>query len=179
MKIYTKTGDKGDTSLLGGKRVGKECIEMMAIGEVDELNASLGVLISQLVDSDLKKKLTRVQHKLFVIGGELAAVQTDLVDVPRVSADDVSTLEVLIDELHVDLPALTQFILPGGSAAAAQAFLTRAICRRAERAAVEISRHYELSDTIVEYLNRLSDALFTVGRYINVQRGVNEVVWNK
>lgn len=182
MKIYTKTGDTGDTSLLGGKRVKKNCIEMHAIGEVDELNASIGVLISLLEGDefdDVQSRLVHVQHRLFTIGANLAAVQTDLVNVPQLKEDDIVELEQWIDAMDAELSELTQFILPGGDKVAAQSFCARAICRRAERAVVELSETHSLNQLLQKYLNRLSDALFVLGRWINVKQGVGEEKWEK
>ncbi len=179
MKLYTKTGDSGETSLLGGKRVGKDCIEMGAIGEVDELNALLGVIIADMEQSDVSERLIQVQHKLFTLGSQLAAVQTELVDVPEVLDIDVSDLEVWIDELQSQVSELKQFILPGGDRIAAQIFFARAVCRRAERACVGLSKKHEISKLVLQYLNRLSDLLFVLGRFVNKERGVEEVVWEK
>lgn len=181
MKIYTKTGDKGETALLGGKRVSKNCVEMRAIGEVDELNGMLGVIVSMMADSlaEHREKLVSVQHKLFTIGSNLAAVQTDLVNVPRIELTDIEMLENWIDEMTNRLPELTQFILPGGHTLASQCFYARAICRRAERQIVGLGHHYELDSLLGKYINRLSDVLFTLGRYVNLRAGVNDVKWIK
>ncbi len=182
MNIYTKTGDAGETSLLGGKRVSKSCIEMGAIGEVDELNTVIGLLIAELTDqfSEEKNKLTHIQHLLFNLGGMIAAVQTDLVSVPTVTTTHVTELEQWIDMMDKELPPLTQFILPGGHHAAAQSFLARAICRRAERSVVTLRQRYEdLDPTIQQFLNRLSDALFVLGRFINKQENIPDVAWKK
>lgn len=179
MKIYTKTGDAGETSLLGGKRVAKNCIEMEAIGEVDELNGALGVLSACLTDANVQKKVQAVQHVLFNLGANLAAAQTDLVKVPAVTAAQIETLENWIDEMEKNLPPLTQFILPGGTMAAAQSFLARAICRRAERNVVEFSGKVALDPNLQKYLNRLSDALFVLGRFLNVQAEEKEISWEK
>jgi cob(I)alamin adenosyltransferase len=182
MNIYTKTGDEGRTSLLGGKRVKKSCIEMQAIGEVDELNASIGVLLS-LLDHEkfpgTKKYLELAQHRLFTIGSMIASVQTDLVKIPKLTDVDVQTLEHWIDTMNVRLAPLKQFILPGGTLASSQAFYVRGLCRRAEREIVGLSDHYELDPLLLQYINRLSDALFVLGRFINVKGGVKEVVWEK
>lgn len=181
MKIYTKTGDKGDTALLGGKRVSKSCVEMRAIGEVDELNAYIGVVIASVSESMgvVAEKLTRVQHKLFTVGSNLAAVQTDLIQVPKLTEEDVLMLESWIDEMEKELEALTQFILPGGSGLAAQCFYARAICRRAEREMVGLGNHYELDPLLLQFVNRLSDALFVLGRWVNKGAGVEDVKWEK
>lgn len=187
MKIYTKTGDAGETSLLGGKRVSKSCIEMGAIGEVDELNTHIGILISMLEGEatgmgrdEAVPRLYNVQHLLFNLGGMIAAVQTDLVSVPTVKTAHVEELELWIDAMDKELPPLTQFILPGGHGAAAQAFLARAICRRAERSVVTLRQRYEdLDPCLQQFLNRLSDALFVLGRFINKKTGSPETCWKK
>jgi len=181
MVIYTKTGDTGDTGLLGGKRVKKDCIEMRSIGEVDELNAEIGVLLSCIHEKDesMYDHLVQIQHRLFTIGALLASVQTDLVRVPSLMDDDVKALEEWIDEMTSTLPELTQFILPGGTNAGAQSFLARAVCRRAEREIVGLMDVYKIDPLVLQYLNRLSDALFVFGRYLNMKEGVGEVVWQK
>ena len=178
MKIYTKTGDAGETSLLGGQRVKKSCLEIDAIGEVDELNASIGILIS-LLDSPPGQLIT-VQHQLFVVGSNIADVQMQLGSVPKLCPEDITALEQWIDAMETELPKLTQFILPGGHTAAAQSFLARAICRRAERRVVDVQTKYPALDPFVkQYLNRLSDALFVLGRWINKKSDSAEVAWKK
>jgi len=183
MNIYTKTGDEGETGMLGGKRVGKHCLEMDAIGEVDELNAALGMLAAELTEShflETKERLEAVQHALFTVGANLAAVQTDLVTVPKLTNAHVQTLERWIDDMERDLPPITQFILPGGDMTAANAFYARAVCRRAERRVAELKQKAPaLPTAILQYLNRLSDCLFVLGRWINKKNGVDEVVWKK
>lgn len=180
MKIYTKTGDKGETSLLGGKRVFKNCVEMEAIGEVDELNSSIGLLVAHLdKDSEEKKCLQKIQNKLFDIGSNLAAVQTDIIKVPQINTNDLEFLENRIDKMTAELPELTQFILPGGSVQASLAFQARAICRRAERVVTKLNQHYELNENIPKYLNRLSDYLFTLARYFNKIENIEEITWQK
>lgn len=180
MKIYTKTGDAGETGLLGGKRVRKDTAEIAAIGTVDELNSALGVLVASVEgDEKLVGALRKIQHSLFVVGGQLAAVQTKLVSVPELSEAIVTELENWIDELTVDLPELTQFILPGGTAAAAQAFWVRAICRRAEREVVSLTGLYPNLLVAQRYLNRLSDAFFVFARWLNVRAGQPEIFWEK
>lgn len=180
MKIYTKTGDTGETALLGGKRVRKDTPEIEVIGTVDELNSALGVLAASLgTDEKVLISLRKIQHSLFVVGGQLAAVQTELVSVPELSEAIVSELENWIDELSADLPELTQFILPGGTPAAAQAFLARAICRRAERQVVALTNTYPKLLTAQRYLNRLSDAFFVLARWLNVRADQPEIFWEK
>ncbi len=182
MKIYTKTGDTGDTSLLGGKRVQKSCIEIDAIGEVDELNSYIGVLISLLSEELFRaerEKLVRIQHHLFNVGGMVAAAQTDLIKVPVVTNVHIKNMEAWIDEMTGVLPALTQFILPGGNNAAAVCHHARAVCRRAERRVVELRSGVDLDEVAQQFLNRLSDVLFTLGRYINMKEETAEVTWQK
>lgn len=183
MKIYTKTGDGGNTSLLGGKRVKKSCLEIDAIGEVDEANALLGVLVSELPEDafqDMRERLIVVQHRLFTIGSNLAAVQMDLGQLPQIVPADINQLENWIDEMEKNLEPLAQFILPGGHEAAAHAFVARAVCRRAERRLVDLAERYvELSPLLKQYLNRLSDTLFVLARWINKQAGYADVTWVK
>ncbi|MEK7083718.1 MAG: cob(I)yrinic acid a,c-diamide adenosyltransferase, partial [Patescibacteria group bacterium] len=170
-----------------GKRVSKSCIEMSAIGEVDELNTAVGLIISELKrDKDFVGRdvallrLYGVQHLLFNLGGMIAAVQTDLISVPKVTMHHITELEQWIDEMETMLTPLTQFILPGGHHAAGRSFMARAICRRAERSVVMLKQRYEdLDPTIQQFLNRLSDALFVLGRLINKKYGVEDVVWKK
>lgn len=182
-KVYTKTGDKGETSLIGGKRVKKSCIEIDAIGEIDELNALIGVLISELPKEgfdNTKVRLSLVQHRLFTIGSNIADVQMKLGNVPKLAHQDIVELENWIDEMETNLVPLKNFILPGGERSAAQAFFARAICRRAERRLVELSEIYEDLDPLLkQFVNRLSDVLFVLGRWINKESEVEDVIWQK
>ncbi len=183
MKIYTKTGDGGETGILGGKRIKKSSAIVEAIGEVDELNASVGVLIS-LLDQDFssaKDQLTMIQHELFVVGANLAAVQVaDRLDnVPVLLESSVIQLEYWIDAMQAELALLRQFILPGGSVAGAQAFFTRAVCRRAERCVVCLLESFSMNPTLLQYLNRLSDYLFVLARFFNQKSGMLDVPWEK
>lgn len=184
MKIYTKTGDKGKTSLLGGKRVMKCCLEMEAIGEVDELNSWLGVLIEEIEEKfgSEANKLKDVQKDLFVIGAELAAVQMNKMRIYKLNANlqmkDVVKLEKWIDEMEKKLPKLKNFIPYAGTEEAVKAFYARAICRRAERAVIRLLSSDQTSpcpllpgegniNSIKKYMNRLSDLLFVLGRWFN------------
>jgi len=180
-RIYTKTGDRGETSLLGGKRIPKSCLEMDAIGEIDELNAYLGILIEEIEDDFKieKNKLLGVQRVLFTIGANLAAVQTKLVKVPKLKKTEVKKLEKWIDAMEKKLPRLSQFILPTGSEGAVYSFYVRAICRRAERQMIMLSKKYSIDSTIKQYLNRLSDLLFMLGRWINMKKDIKEITWKK
>jgi len=179
-KIYTKTGDDGKTSILGGKRVRKSCIEISATGEVDELNATIGILRTKLVDfEDIRGNLIKIQHILFVVGANIAVVQTDIVEVPKITTSDIKQLEIWIDDMNESLTKLTQFILPGGHISASLSFLARAVCRRVERRLVKLCDHYDVDELLMQYLNRLSDFLFVLGRYINKKYDVEDIVWKK
>ncbi|PLX26383.1 ATP:cob(I)alamin adenosyltransferase [Candidatus Parcubacteria bacterium] len=179
-KIYTKKGDDGKTYILGGKCVKKSCIEIVATGEVDELNAMIGLLCAELSGvEDLAEKLKKIQHKLFVVGSNIAAVQTDLVEVPKLEPEHVEQLEHWIDEMNEELDELKQFILPGGNKAASISFIARAVCRRAERHLIKLTDHYEVDLMLRRYLNRLSDFLFVLGRYINKKHDVEDIAWKK
>lgn len=180
-KIYTKTGDKGETSLFGGKRVMKSCLEMEAIGEVDEFNAFLGILIEEIEDDFMveKNKLINIQSCLFVVGSNLAAVQSNIKNVPKLKSLEIKKLEKWIDKMESELPKLTNFILPNGKEGATYSFYARAICRRAERQVIALSQKYEIDQNILKYLNRLSDLLFVLARWINFKSGVRETKWTK
>ncbi len=175
MKIYTKTGDKGETSLLGGKRVMKCCLEMEAIGEVDELNSWLGVLIEEIEEKfkGEAKKLKEVQRHLFIVGANLAGLQLGLDNVKKFNRNlteikkKLKYLEKWIDEMERKLPKIKIFIPYSGTEEAVKAFYARAICRRAERAVIRLSEKCVVSPNVKKYMNRLSDALFVLGRWIN------------
>lgn len=176
MKIYTKTGDEGETGLWGGLRVAKDTMRVQAYGTVDECNAAIGVARACGPQSHLDPFLEAIQNQLFVVGSDLAT-PGDAVTIPRVSTTDVDSLEHAIDTLETGLPALTQFILPGGTMLASQLHLARTICRRAERAVVTLAREEACSSVIGVYLNRLSDFLFVAARAANHAAGVADVPW--
>ena len=173
-KIYTKTGDEGTTGLGDGGRIGKTDPRVEAMGDVDELNSLLGVLLSGLSDNNMKESLLLIQHDLFDLGGELSIPGSSLL--PK---DSVARLESLIDHYNADLPPLKEFILPGGSPAAAHCHLARATCRRAERRLVALSLAAEVGQEALQYLNRLSDLLFVLARVILRLEGVAEICWNR
>ncbi len=180
-KIYTKTGDQGQTSLVGGKRVSKYDVRLEAYGTVDELNAYLGMLIAALpVSSSDTETLQFVQNKLFVIGSYLATdtTFTELREASRMKAEDVERIERRIDEIDRVLPPLNRFILPGGVPAAIKAHICRTVCRRAERRICEVSDQYEVDDFILRFMNRLSDYLFVLSRFMNIEEGIKEIYWN-
>lgn len=171
-KIYTRTGDQGETGLGDGQRVAKNHPRIEAIGAVDELNSLIGVLLSQGLPEDLAQALTRIQHQLFDLGGELCLPQQTLLNDAHTEA-----LESLLDTLNADLGPLKNFILPGGSTAASFAHLARAVCRRAERRLIGLSQQASVNPASIRYLNRLSDLLFVIARSLNRQAGVDDVLW--
>ena len=181
VKVYTRTGDDGTTALFGGGRVAKSHPRISAYGTVDEANAAIGMARAALSDSDADREasdlLARLQNELFVLGGDLASPGEVSYPVPRIEAGHVEALEAEIDRLTADLPPLKHFVLPGGTPAAAALHLGRTIARRAERLVVETATLEEVSVEAVHYLNRLSDLLFTLARWVNLQAGVEEPVW--
>ncbi|HJZ50034.1 MAG TPA: cob(I)yrinic acid a,c-diamide adenosyltransferase [Roseiflexaceae bacterium] len=178
MKIYTKTGDAGDTGLWGGQRVAKDATRVQAYGTVDECNAAVGVARASGVPPELDAILARIQDQLFVVGADLAS-PSEAATIPRVGPEEIMFLERSIDALEQQLEPLKQFILPGGTLAAAQLHLARTVCRRAERWVVALARQETgLSEHIGVYLNRLSDCLFVLARTANARAGVPDVPWN-
>ena len=178
MKIYTKTGDAGDTGLFGGARVSKADPRVEAYGDVDEVNAHLGVARAAGLDADVDELLARVQAKLFDVGAELATAPGSKASaMPRVDEADVVVLEEAIDRFESELEPLQTFILPGGSAAGAALHVGRTTARRAERRVVALGSVTEIRMTIVVYLNRLSDLLFVLARVCNRRASVADVPW--
>jgi cob(I)alamin adenosyltransferase len=177
MKIYTKTGDAGETGLFGGQRVTKDALRVHAYGTVDECNAVLGVARAALADAELSELIGTLQEQLFTVGADLATPGGSP-NIPRVGAAEIAFLEATIDRLEADLAPLRQFILPGGSAAAAQLHVARTVCRRAERWAVGLAREESLNLELLAYLNRLSDLLFVLARAANSRAGIDDTPWN-
>jgi len=185
VKIYTKTGDNGETGLLGGARVAKDTLRVEALGSVDEVNAALGVAIAELKsqrDDDLLALLATVQGHLFEVGAELATPKSSSAPstsspTPRIAGEHVAYLEREIDRLDTELTPLRAFILPGGSRGGALFHVARTVCRRAERAVVRLSRVEPVEREVLSYLNRLSDLLFVVARLVNAREGRWEVQW--
>ncbi len=178
MKIYTKTGDAGQTSLYGGKRVEKDALRIEAYGTVDELNAQMGVVRSLPLPPDIEPLLERIQHELFLLGADLATPPgAGGKDVRRVGEEEVRRLETDIDRLDAELPELKAFILPSGSLAGAQLHVARTVCRRAERCIVRLVREESLDKNVVVYVNRLADLLFVVARCVNHSLGAPETPW--
>lgn len=181
-KVYTRVGDKGQTSLIGGDRVSKASPRIEAYGTVDEINATLGLVRTALETSEAGKHLIpiihRVQNELFNLGAELATPDLESrTRLPRVEQRHVEQLEKDIDALNDDLPPLKSFVLPGGGAASASFHLARTVCRRGERLIVALAETEELGELPVTYLNRLSDALFVFGRWAAMKDGRSEPLW--
>ncbi|GMV07071.1 MAG: ATP--cob(I)alamin adenosyltransferase [Gemmatimonadota bacterium] len=184
MKIYTKTGDAGETGLFGGGRVSKDHARVSAYGTVDELNAVVGVAVSTVADAGIRERLAAVQHDLFAIGAVLATVpaQDDRPrpkGLPPLPTGRIPEMEAWIDGADGELPALRAFILPGGSPGAAALHVARTVCRRAERAVVHLATREAVDEGVVVYLNRLSDLLFTFARLENLRGGTEDVEWRK
>lgn len=181
-RVYTKTGDQGDTALIGGERVSKASLRIESYGTVDEVNATLGLVRTALEQSAAGPRLLpvigRIQNELFNLGAQLATPDPDMrAKMPAIAAHHVSALETLMDELNEDLPALQSFILPGGGWASSYFHLARTVCRRAERLVVALARAEEVDALSVQYLNRLSDAFFVMGRWAAKTDGRAEPVW--
>jgi cob(I)alamin adenosyltransferase len=178
MKIYTKTGDKGDTALFGGQRVPKDSLRVEAYGLVDELNSILGIVLAEDNASSVGLVLRPIQMKLFALGAELATPDPGRASaIPHIGPDDTAHLESLIDSLGSDLPPLNNFIVPGGTPSAARIHFARTVCRRAERAVVRLSHNEPVGEDAIAFLNRLSDFLFVLARHVNATAGVQEFPW--
>jgi cob(I)alamin adenosyltransferase len=179
-KIYTKTGDKGKTSLIGGTKVFKSNIRIDSYGTIDELNSFIGLLGDHLTDNALKTILKEIQDRLFTIGSSLACdpEKEPLMKIPDLKEDDIIFLENEMDKMNEILPVMKSFILPGGHVAVSTAHICRCVCRRAERLCVQIMASGSFIDPLViKYLNRLSDYLFVSARYIGHRFDVEEVAW--
>jgi cob(I)alamin adenosyltransferase len=173
-KITTRTGDSGETGLGDGSRTGKDSARIAVLGEVDELNSSLGVLLAEPLPDKVREALESIQHDLFDLGGEVCIPGRT-----AVADSQVKRLEALLEEFNRDLPPLKEFILPGGTRAASLAHLARTVCRRAERSLVALSRGEKTGDVSRVYLNRLSDLLFVLGRVLNRSSGRGDVLWRQ
>jgi cob(I)alamin adenosyltransferase len=179
-RIYTRTGDDGTTGLGNGARVSKTCARIVAYGEVDLVNSAIGAALAEQPVEPVAGPLRRIQNELFHLGADLCVPEADKAarPGPRVEARHVDALEALMDELNESLPPLENFILPGGSRAAAQLHVARALCRGAERAALALRDQEPIGPHVVTYLNRLSDALFVMARFQNVRVGVADPTWD-
>jgi cob(I)alamin adenosyltransferase len=178
MRIYTRTGDKGDTSLFGGQRVPKDALRIEAYGTVDELNSVTGIVRADNVDPEIDQMLADVQLQLFALGADLATPRSiKKKSVKRFDLRDAHALEKMIDSLDSSLRPIKSFILPGGSPIAARIHFARTVCRRAERIVVRLSRNEDIGEGIQIYLNRLSDFLFVLARYTNLRSKIPETKW--
>jgi cob(I)alamin adenosyltransferase len=179
MKIYTKTGDTGDTSLFGGKRVPKSTLRIDAYGTVDELNAQLGIVRALKPSAEVDNLLEKTQNQLFVLGADLASpLDVTPANKKRIQQNEIQFLEETIDGLDAHLVPLKSFILPGGSLVSAQLHVARTVCRRAERLVDALGRKEEIGKCPLVYLNRLADLLFVMARYVNKLTRMEETKWN-
>lgn len=176
MKIYTRKGDDGKTALIGGDRVSKHHIRVESYGTVDELNSNLGFLRCGLSGKD-EETIAHIQNRLFMLGSYLASSSESKMILPEIVPEDVQLLENEIDRHTNTLPELKNFILPGGSNLGSHAHVARCVCRRAERLVVHLAEHEEIEPLIIQYLNRLSDYLFILARFIDHASGNSEIIW--
>jgi cob(I)alamin adenosyltransferase len=183
VKIYTRKGDGGQTGLLGGGRVPKAHLRVEAYGDVDELNAALGIAVAAVADEEIRTRLALVQNDLFSLGSSLATPGAEdgsaRPATPALPAARVQEMEAWIDAASDETPPLRSFILPGGTAGAAALHLARTVCRRAERAVVRLTLQEPVDPVVLRYLNRLSDLLFALARLENHRAGVGDILWNK
>ncbi len=182
MKIYTKTGDRGETSLFGGERISKKSDRIEAYGTIDELNSFIGLTITEIQNKNIKKLLNKIQSQLFHLGSDLATPTTDKatrLKVKRVPSKYYEDIEKAIDYYDAQLEKLKNFILPGGSRTAALLHICRTICRRAERKVVALNNRVKVGGNIIIFLNRLSDLFFVLSRYENKCSGHQDIKWNK
>lgn len=178
MKIYTKTGDDGTTSLFGGKRVSKADLRIETYGTVDELNAFIGLVRDQEVNQGRTGVLVEIQNKLFTIGSILATEpENTKLKIPSLAEDDILFLEQEMDTLDQDLPPIKFFVLPGGHQSVSHCHVARTVCRRAERLCIALNAQNKIEPLVIKYLNRLSDYLFVLGRKMSIELGVNEIPW--
>jgi len=177
-KIYTKTGDKGDTSLFGGKRLPKSHIRIESYGTVDELNSYIGLVRDIIGNDKIRIVLKEIQDRLFTIGSNLASDPGKNMPTPDIIESDVELLEKEIDRMNENLPDLKSFILPGGHQHVSFCHLARCVCRRAERLVVALNMEEKVEPILIHYLNRLSDYLFVLSRQIAQDLGIDEILWN-
>ncbi len=178
MKIYTKTGDKGQTSLIGGPRVAKHHMRIEAYGTVDELNSHIGLIRDQQIDAHSKSILIEIQDRLFTIGSLLASdPEKSRMKVPDLLETDVTLLENEMDKMNESLPEMHSFILPGGHTTVSFCHIARCVCRRAERLTIHLSENSFVSELVIKYLNRLSDFLFMLARKFTQDLKAEEIVW--
>jgi len=177
MKIYTRTGDDGRTSLIGGRRVAKNDPRIEAYGTLDELNSFVGAARATWIDSPIDGELLQIQHDLFEIGAQLASLENEK-GFDGVAPERVGAIESAIDAMDRELPPLTSFVLPGGTSASAALQVARTVCRRAERLVIGLAGQFH-TGTTVTYLNRLSDYFFVAARYANLKLGARDIPWTR
>ncbi|HEY4799227.1 MAG TPA: cob(I)yrinic acid a,c-diamide adenosyltransferase [Bacteroidia bacterium] len=178
MKIYTRKGDKGETSLLGGTRVAKSHIRIESYGTVDELNSWIGLIRDQQIDGDTKKILIHIQDRLFTLGSHLASDPAKKgIKIPDIKEENITALEMAMDKMNETLPEMRSFILPGGHPAVSYCHLARCVCRRAERCVVRLSEKEKVDELLIKYLNRLSDYLFVLSRKLTHDLKAEETPW--
>jgi cob(I)alamin adenosyltransferase len=178
MKIYTKTGDKGTTSLFGGKRVSKADLRIETYGTVDELNSFFGLVRDQEINRKRKDELIQIQDRLFTLGSILATEPGNTkVKTPLLKEEDITFLEAKIDSMDVELPTMRSFVLPGGHPSVSYCHVTRTVCRRAERICISLSAHETVDPLVIKYLNRLSDYLFVLSRKVAHELRAEETPW--
>jgi len=185
MKIYTKTGDKGTTSLYGGTRVPKYHLRIESYGTIDELNSYIGLISTQQIDKNSTTSLLKIQNELFTIGSMLATPEDketlksgkERLNIPKVDTSSITYLEQEIDAMNENLPAMTHFVLPGGHQAVSYCHIARCICRRAERITVQLSEEVLINGDVLKYLNRLSDYLFVLARKLTYDNNIEEIPW--
>lgn len=179
-KIYTKTGDRGTTSLIGGTKVSKSHLRIDTYGTVDELNSWIGVVSDHTADENIKRVLKEIQDRLFTIGSSLACdpLKEPKLKIPDLHEGDITFLESEIDRMSAELPEMKSFVLPGGAPVVSFAHVARCVCRRAERLCVALNEvDEEVEDLVLKYLNRLSDHLFMLSRYVGQLQGAEEIKW--
>ena len=177
MKIYTKTGDNGTTSLFGGKRIDKDDIRIESYGTVDELNSHIGLLMAEINDEALYIQLLEIQSRLFTVGSNLASDPDKEMITPDLDTADISSLELAMDNMDAHLSPLQNFIMPSGNRAVAQAHVCRTVCRRAERIVITLSKISKVDNILIKYLNRLSDFFFIVARFQAHLSGIKDIPW--
>ncbi|RIV45304.1 cob(I)yrinic acid a,c-diamide adenosyltransferase [Flagellimonas pelagia] len=179
MKIYTKTGDKGTTALFTGRRVPKHHIRIESYGTIDELNSHLGLLRDQQMDSHSKEILVLIQEKLFTVGSILATEpeRDKRLKIPRINQEDIALLEQEMDQMNENLPEMTHFILPGGHTTVSYCHIARTVCRRAERMISYLHENEPVPETLLSYMNRLSDYLFVLARKLSKDANADEIKW--
>ncbi len=179
-KVYTKTGDAGETSLGGGQRVPKDSLRIQSYGTVDELNSYIGVAIANGLDNEISDKLKVIQNELFHLGSDLCFTEEDKkkYSIPLIAEKHVLSLENIMDEFSEKMNPLENFILPGGTVGSANLHVARTICRRAERETISLNKQELIGEFVIKYLNRLSDTLFVMARYENYKKNYQDIYWN-